>query len=68
MLRWYNVVVFLPGGLLVPREPSEHKVYILHEKRGKKNHDNNVSAFVNGLTVFFFYIIDHLFLIWIQRF
>lgn len=59
------LLFFLPGGLLAPREPSEHKLYILREKR-KKTQENNVSAFVNGLTVFF--IIDQLFLIWIQRF
>lgn len=35
MLRWYNVF-FLPGGLLDPQDPSEHKVYILCAKKKKR--------------------------------
>lgn len=60
------MLLFFPaGGLLAPRDSSEHKVYILREKREKKN----TTMFQPLLTdPLFFFIIDQLFLIWIQRF
>lgn len=61
------MLLFFPaGGLLAPRDSSDHKVYILREKREKKN---TTTMFQPLLTdPLFFFIIDQLFLIWIQRF